>query len=78
VSLRQYYKARTIHRRGWMKQENKSGLFKSWVIEYPNGKRVRVMETTKGYSCDCKFWSAFSKGEKDCVHIKSVKMIEDG
>jgi predicted nucleic acid-binding Zn finger protein len=47
------------------------------LIEFPNGTKARVMETPKGYSCDCKFWSAFSEGKKDCVHIKAVKMLKE-
>jgi predicted nucleic acid-binding Zn finger protein len=77
MSLYQYYKAKTIIRRGWIKRETDCGVFSSWLIEFPNGTKARVMETPKGYSCDCKFWSAFSEGKKDCVHIKAVKMLKE-
>jgi len=76
MSLNQYYYAKTLVNRGLIKPVSITDTLKVFEIMNTKGEEYEVMVNDKGYSCTCVFGSLWSGGDKDCCHIKAVKMVE--
>jgi|TARA_R100001530_G_scaffold62534_1_gene44997 predicted nucleic acid-binding Zn finger protein len=72
MSLPQYYKAKTMIKKKWIKVVSKSSSVISFKYrEYD----ILYLIHRDWWSCTCEFGSLWSKTSKDCCHIMAGKLM---